>query len=103
MGDTKGIIYQGNNLDRIFKALQVYNNGFYSDKMRDEAFEVLMYEFRDQLQEARVIDSYESWHDDEWIEAHRNWFEEIQSENDIMLNALTYYEPKEWKQTLTEK
>ena len=71
MADTKGIIYQGNNLDRIFKALQVYNNGFYSEKMRDEAFEVLMEEFTDQLQEAWVIDALERGHDDERIEENR--------------------------------
>jgi len=94
MKDTKEIIYQGNALDRIFKALQVYNNGFYSEKMRDEAFEVLMYEFRDQLSEAWEIDALERGHDEEWIEENRWHFDEVQTENDIMLDALTYYEPK---------
>lgn len=94
MKDTREIIYQGNALDRIFKALQVYNNGFYSEEMRDQAFEVLMDEFRDQLEEAWVMDSLESWKDEERIEMNRWWYDEIQTENDIMLNALTYYEPK---------
>lgn len=94
MKDTREIIYQGNALDRIFKALQVYNNGFYSEEMRDQAFEVLMDEFRDQLEEAWVMDSLESWKDEERIEMNRWWYDEVQTENDIMLNALTYYEPK---------
>lgn len=92
----KDVIYQWNNLDRIFKALQIYNNWFCSEKMRDEAFEVLMYEFRDQLQEAWTIDAYERGHDDEWIEENRWKYDEIQTENDIMLDALTFIEPK-WK------
>ena len=87
-------IYQGNNLDRIFKALQIYNNWYCSEKMRDEAFDVLMYEFRDQLQEAWTIDALERWHSDERIEENRWKFDECQTENDIMLNALTFTEPK---------
>ena len=89
-------IYWWNNLDRIFKALQVYNNWFISDADRQEAFEVLMYEFRDQLQEARTIDAYERWMDEERVEMHRGWFDECQTENDIMLDALTFIEPKKW-------
>lgn len=98
----KEVIYQWNNLDRIFKALQIYNNWYCSEQMRDEAFEVLMYEFRDQLWEAWEIDALERWHDEERIEENRWKYDEIQTENDIMLNALTFIEPK-WKQTLTEK
>lgn len=90
-------IYQWNNLDRIFKALQIWNNGYCSDKMRDEAFEVLRYEFRDQLAEAWEIDAAERWHSDEWIEQARGGRDEVETENDILLNALTYYEPKKWK------
>ena len=94
---TKSVIYQWNKLDRIFKALQIYNNGYYSEEMRDQAFEVLMEEFADQLQEAWVIDALERGHDDERIEENRWWFDECQTENDILLNALTYYEPKKWE------
>lgn len=90
------VIYQGNNLDRIFKALQIYNNWYCSEKMRDEAFDVLMYEFRDQLQEAWEIDALERGHDEERLEENRWKFDECQTENDIMLNALTFIEPK-WK------
>lgn len=95
MKDTK-FIYQWNKLDRIFKALQVYNNGYYSEEMREEAFEVLEEEFADQLWEAREMDELESWHSEERIEQNRWWREEIQWRNDILLNALTYYEPKKW-------
>lgn len=97
------ILYQGNNLDRIFKALQVYNNWFYSEDERQEAFEVLEYEFRDQLQEAWEIDALERWHDEDRIDMARWWYDEVQTENDILLNALTYFEPKRWEQILTEK
>ena len=97
------IVYQGNNLDRIFKALQIYNNWFYSDDERQKAFEVLEYEFRDQLDEAREIDELESGHSEERIEEARWWFHECQGKNDILLNALTYYEPKKWMQKSTEK
>lgn len=92
----KEVIYQWNNLDRIFKALQIYNNWYCSEQMRDEAFEVLMYEFRDQLQEAWEIDALERWHDEERINENRGKYDEVQTENDIMLNALTFIEPK-WK------
>lgn len=67
-----------------------------SDDDRQEAFEVLMEEFRDQLQEARTIDAYERWMDEERVEMHKWWFDECQTENDIMLNALTFIEPKRW-------
>lgn len=95
MKDTK-FIYQWNKLDRIFKALQVYNNGYYSEEMREEAFEVLEEEFADQLWEEREMDELENWHSEERIEQNRWWREEIQWRNDILLNALTYYEPKKW-------
>lgn len=94
----KEVIYQGNNLDRIFKALQIYNNGYCSEAMRDEAFDVLLEEFADQLQEAWTIEKLERWHTEEEIEEMRWWLDEAQTENDILLNALTFIEPKEWKQ-----
>ena len=94
---TKSIIYQWNKLDRIFKALQIYNNGYYSEEMREEAFEVLQEEFADQLQEAWEIDALERGYEESELESMRWWQDWCQVQNDILLNALTYYEPQKWK------
>ena len=64
----KEIIYQGNNLDRIFKALQIYNNGYCSEEMREQAFEILQEEFADQLQEAWEIDALERGYEESELE-----------------------------------
>ncbi len=84
----KNTIFTWNSKDKIWKALEVYNNGYISDQLRDEALDILLEEFSDQLSYDWTIDMEEHGYTDEEIEEYRGTSKEIERETEHLLNVL---------------
>lgn len=84
----KNTIFTWNSKEKIWKALEVYNNGYAWDQLRDEALDILLDEFSDQLSYDWTIDMEEHGYTDEEIEKYRGTSKEIERETEHLLNVL---------------
>lgn len=75
--------------DKIYNAIKIYNNGYYSEKMRDEAFDLLLELFSDQLNQDREIYEAEKWISDSDIELMRWSSREIERETQHLIDILS--------------
>lgn len=74
--------------DKIWRALEIYNNWYCSEKLRDEAVDVLLEQFSDQLSLAWEIDMSEHWYSDKEIEQYRGTIKEIEWETQHLFDTL---------------
>lgn len=81
-------IFQGSSKDKIFKALAIYNNGYASEKIREEAMDILLEEFADQLGQAREEEMIERWYTFEDLEQMRGTPIEAERESEHLFNVV---------------
>ena len=81
-------IFQWTTLDKIYKALKIYNNGYASEWLRNEAFDLLQDIFSDQLGMEREEEMAERWYTEEEIESMRWTSTEIEWRIETLANLL---------------
>ena len=84
----KNTIFTWDSKDKIWRALEIYNNWYTSEKLRDEAIDVLLEQFHDQLSLEWEIDMSEHWYSEEEIDHYRNTTKEIEWETQHLFDTL---------------